>query len=158
MEPPLAYVTVRGTTFAISTTVPATTVDTTGEYAALSYTAVGGVRTLGEFGDESQLVKFEVIGDGRTRQLAGSKDAGVIECLCAYDIADTGQLAMIAAFDAGNEYAFRVTPNDGVITDSVFYFKGPVTAKRIVAGENNSVLSIRFNVAVNSEVLNVAAT
>lgn len=154
----MAYVTVRGTTFSISTTVPASTVDTTGEYAALSWTAVGGIRTLGEFGDESQLVKFEVIGDGRTRQLAGSKDAGVIECMCAFDSLDTGQLAMIAAFDSGNEYAFRVVPNDGVTTDSIFYFKGPVTSKRVIAGENNSVLSIRFNVAVNSEVLHVAAT
>jgi Phage tail tube protein, TTP len=154
----LAYVTVRGTTFGISTTVPASTVDTAGEFAALTYTTVGGMRTLGEFGDESQLVKFEVIGDGRTRQLAGSKDAGVLECLCAYDAADAGQLAMIAAFDAGNEYAFKVSPNDGASTDSIWYFIGPVTSKRVVAGENNSVLSIRFNVAVNSAVVHVAAT
>lgn len=154
----MAYVTVRGTSFRISTTVPAATVDTTAEYAALTYTNVGGLRTLGEFGDESQLVKFEIIGDGRTRTLAGSKDGGVLECLCAFDLTDAGQLAMIAAFDANNEYAFRIEPDDGVTTNSVFYFKGPVTAKRIVAGENNSVLSIRFNVSVNSDVLHVAAT
>ena len=153
----MAYVTVRGTTFGISTVVAASTVDTSGEYAALTYTTVGGVRTLGEFGDESQLVKFEVIGDGRTRQLAGSKDAGVIECLCAFDITDAGQLAMVAAFDSGGEYAFKVKPDDIASgTDTVWYFRGPVTSKRIVAGENNSVLSIRFNVAVNSEVIQVA--
>ena len=154
----MAYVTVRGTTFGISTTVPASTVDTAGEFAALTYTTVGGVRTLGEFGDESQLVKFEVIGDGRTRQLAGSKDAGVLECLCAFDDTDAGQLAMVAAFDAGNEYAFRVEADNGTISNSIWYFIGPVTAKRVVAGENNSVLSIRFNVAVNSAVVAVAQT
>ena len=154
----MAYVTVRGSTFGISTTVPASTVDTAGEYAALTYTSVGGLRTLGEFGDESQLVRFEVIGDGRTRQLAGSKDAGVLECLCAFDDTDAGQLAMVAAFDAGNEYAFKVEADNGVTTNSIWYFKGPVTAKRVVAGENNSVLSIRFNVAVNSEVIAVAQT
>ena len=154
----MAYVTVRGTVFGISTTVPAASVDTIAEFEALSYTTVGGLRTLGEFGDESQLVKFEVIGDGRTRQLAGSKDAGVLECMCAFDYADAGQLAMIAAFDSGNEYAFKVEPDNGVSSNSIFYFKGPVTSKRVVAGENNSVLSIRFNVAVNSAVLHDVAT
>lgn len=150
----MAYVTASGTTVGISTTSPASSVDTVGEFAALTYTTVGGVRTLGKFGDKANQVKFAIIGDGRVRTLAGAKDAGVLDFMCAFDALDVGQLAMIAAADSGTEYGFRIVTNDGAGAnpDSEFYFRGVVLASELDVGENDSVLSISFNVTVNSQV------
>jgi hypothetical protein len=150
----MAYVTASGTTIGISTTVHAAATDTLAEYQALTYTSVGGVRTLGRFGDRANQVKFAVLGDGRMRTLAGARDAGVLDFVCAFDALDAGQLDMIAAADDGQSYDFKVVTNDGTSPnpDSEFYFTGLVLASELDVGENDSVLSMAFNVAVNSTV------
>ena len=150
----MPYVTASGSTVGISTTVPASTVDTLAEISALTFTTVGVVRTLGRFGDRANQVKFAVIGDGRVRTLAGARDAGVLDFMVAFDALDPGQLDMIAAADDGEEYAFRVETPDGVspAPNSLFFFKGIVMASELDVGENDSVLSMTFNVAVNTTV------
>lgn len=150
----MAYVTASGTTIAISTTSPASSVDTLTELQALSFTNVNGVITLGTFGDVANLVSFAVLGDGRVRKLAGARDAGTLEFQVAFDALDTGQAAMLAANDDGLEYAFKIVTNDGTTgyTDSEFYFRGLVTSAALNVGSNDSVLSMNFNVTVNSTV------
>lgn len=150
----MAYVTASGTTIGISTTVPASTVDTLAEFQALSYTTVGGVMTLGSFGDVANLVTFATIGDGRMRKLAGARDAGTLTFQVAFEGLDAGQLDMIAANDDGQQYAFKVVTNDGQSPnpDSEWYFLGIVTSASLDVGTNDSVLSMTFNVAVNSTV------
>lgn len=151
------YVTSSGTTFGISTTVPAATVDTTGEYDALTYTLVGGIRNLGRFGDRKNQVKFAVLGDGRVRTLGGARDAGVLDISVAFDALDPGQIAMIAAADTNDSYAFEVTTPDGqgVAVDSRFWFTGEVMAAELAVDENDSVLSMNFTVSVNTAVLRI---
>ena len=150
----MAYVTASGTTIGISTTVPASTVDTLSEYAALTYTTVAGVMTLGSFGDVANLVTFATIGDGRMRKLAGARDAGTLTFQVAFEGLDTGQLAMIDANDDGQQYAFKVVTNDGQSpnADSEWYFSGLVTSASLDVGTNDSVLAMTFNVAVNTTV------
>jgi hypothetical protein len=148
------YVTSSGTKFSISSTPAPATADTLSEIAALTFTEVGGIMTLGTFGDTRNLVNFAVLGDGRTRKLAGAADAGTLNVECAFDALDPGQIAMRAAYDAGDEFAFKVEPQDGQAPNpnSMFYFKGPVTSKAVNVNNNDSVLSQTFVVAVNTTV------
>jgi hypothetical protein len=150
----MPYVTSSGTKFQISTTVPASTADTLAELSALTYTDVDGIMTLGEFGDTRNLVDFSVLGDGRVRKLAGAADAGTLEIECAFDSLSAGQTAMRSAYDSGQEYAFKVETRDGVTPNpnSMFFFRGPVTSKAVTVNDNDSVLSQKFVVAVNSAV------
>jgi hypothetical protein len=150
----MPYITSSGTKFSISTTVPTAATDTLAELAALTFTEVNGIRTLGDFGDERNLVTFSVLGDGRTRKLAGAADAGTLNIQCAFDALDTGQIAMRAGYDSGEEYAFKVEFTDGVSPNpnSFFYFKGPITSKRNNVGGNDDVNSQTFIVAVNTTV------
>lgn len=150
----MPYVTSSGTKFGISSTVPPASADTLTELAALTYTDVDGIMNLGSFGDERNLVDFAVLGDGRVRKLAGAADAGTLEIECAFDALSAGQTAMRAAYDDGQEYAFKVETRDGVSPNpnSMFYFRGPVTSKQLTVEENDSVLSQTFVVAVNSAV------
>lgn len=150
----MPYVTSSGTKFQISTTVPAATIDSLTELAALTYTDVDGIQTLGTFGDTRNLVNFAVLGDGRQRKLAGAADAGTLNIECAFDALSAGQTAMRAAYDSGQEYAFKVETRDGVSPNpnSMFYFRGPVTSKALNVNNNDSVLAQTFVVAVNSQV------
>jgi hypothetical protein len=149
-----AYVTSSGTTVAISTTPPASSVDSLAEISALTYEIVTGVMTLGTFGDVRNLVTFSIIGDGRVRKLRGAADAGTLTFQVAFDSEDAGQLAMIAASDGGDEFAFQVITNDGQPPNpnSEWYFRGLVTSSQLNVENNDSVLSMTFNVAVNSQV------
>jgi hypothetical protein len=154
MEPAMPYRTSSGAKFAISTTVPATTIDSLTELAALTYTEVGGITTLGTYGDSRQTVDLQTLGDGRVRHLPAAADGGSLEIEVAQDKYDAGQKAMIAAFDSKQDYAFRVELPDAVDPDpnTMTYFVGPVMSKNINVNSNDSILSRTFNVAVNTEV------
>lgn len=153
-------ITASGTRFYIGPSV-ASTVDTTGEFSALSYTEVGLIETLGEVGDESNAVTFAAIGDGRVRKAKGARDAGTMAITVGHDPSDAGQLAMIAAEATNNNYAFKMVLPDGPTTsstDTVVYFRGLVMSKRLNVGENDNVVRRTFNVGVNSELYEVAST
>lgn len=135
--------------------------DTAAEFAALSWTEVGLVESLGEYGDQSSAVTFAVIGDGRTRKAKGARDAGSVTITVGHDSADVGQAALIAAEATYNNYAFKVVlPNRLNVsgTDEIQYFRGLVMSKRLNVGGNDNVVKDTFEVGINSPVYVVAAT
>ena len=67
--------TATGTKIFIGPSVTNTT-DTAAEFAALSWTEIGLVESIGEFGDQASMVTGAVIGDGRMRKARGARDAG----------------------------------------------------------------------------------
>jgi hypothetical protein len=135
--------------------------DTAAEYAALAWTEVGMIGTLGEFGDESSEVTFAVLGDGRIRKAKGARNAGTLAITVAHALDDTGQAAMIAAEATYNNYAFKVElPNklNATGTNELQYFRGLVMSKRLNVGSNDTVVTSAYNVGVNSEVITVPPT
>jgi hypothetical protein len=135
--------------------------DTTAEFAALSWTEVGLVESLGEYGDQSSSVTFAVIGDGRTRKAKGARDAGSVTITVAHDTTDAGQAALIAAEATYNNFAFKVVlPNRLNVTgtDEIQYFRGLVMSKRLNVGGNDNVVRDTYEVGINSPVYVVAPT
>lgn len=130
-------------------------------YAALSYTEITMIETIGEYGDESSIINFAVLGDGRMRKAKGARDAGTLPLTTAHIANDAGQLALVAAEATYNNYPFKVLlPNRLTSggTDEVNYFIGLVTSKRKNIGGNDNVVRVTFNVAVNSKITEVAPT
>lgn len=152
--------TASGSLFYIGPT-PASTVDTANEYAALSYTEIGLIESLGEFGDEASDVSFASIGDARVRHSKGARDAGTMTVTCAHDPYDAGQLAANAAEATNNNYAFKLVIPDGATTsstDTAFYFKGMVRSKKLNVGSNDSVIKRTYQIGINSEIFEVVST
>lgn len=150
--------TAGGCAFAIG---PAGTPATLGEYQAESYIDVGEVEDLGQFGDASPAINFATLADGRERIFKGPRSAGTQTVVCGADSSEDGQTAMIAAEATPLDYMFRVTLNDQETlggTPSVLYYHGKVMSKRLNVGNASNVVRRNFDVAVNSEVLEVAAT
>lgn len=152
--------TAAGTKIYIGPAVTEST-DTQGEYEALSYTEIGEVENLGEFGDTANVITFQNLGQRRVKKQKGSFDAGQIALTVGSDSSDTGQTALVAAFAADAEYAFRVIENDGSAgspsSGTTSYFRAIVTSKPKNIGTVDNVVRRTFNIAIASELVEVAA-
>lgn len=143
---------------------PATTASELSEFQAIDeqdWVELGEVENLGEFGDQSQEITFESIGDSRTRRSKGSRDAGVMQIVVGADPQDPGQLAFEEAERTEFEYAIRIEENDAPTPDysnSVSYFRGLVMSRRKNIGTNNNIVRRTFNVAINTEVFELPAS
>ena len=156
----MPIVTATGAKLSIGTSV-LETVDTTVEFAALTYTEIGLIENLGEVGDESSSVTFAALGDGRIRKAKGARDAGTMAVTVAHDPADTGQIAMEAAEGTNLNFAFKLELPDkpnATGTNSIMYFRGLVMSKRRNVGTNDNVIRRTYNLGVNSQIYETVAT
>lgn len=123
-------------------------------YDALTFTAIGQILNLGEFGDSANPITAEYLEDGRTQKYKGTRDAGTMALEFGYDYGDTGQAALIAAEPNPGNFAFKVELNDsGGTNPTTFYFRGQVMSHRISVGSSNSVVTLSADVAVNSPIV-----
>lgn len=148
--------TASGTRVWIGTSVITTAADSLAEFLAMStWTEVGLIESIGEFGDESADVTFASIGDGRTRHAKGARDAGTMALVVAHDPTDAGQAAVELAEQTEFNYAFRVLVADSpgvTYSNTDIYFRGLVRSRRKNIGTNDNVIRNTYNVGVNSEL------
>lgn len=144
--------TAAGATFSIGTKTPAT--DAT-SYAADTYVEVGEIENLGEFGDQVSAATFTALADRRVRKFKGTYDAGDLALVIGFDSGDAGQTALNNALkDSGSEdYNFKVELDDG----DIFYFAGKVMSRRIATGAADDIVKANVSIAINTEVVEVAA-
>lgn len=135
---------------------------TTSAYAADTWAEIGGASEIGDYGDTANEIKIDIISDGRTHKAKGTFDAGTMTLKCAYNSADTGQVALIAAVADPKGYNFKVVGNDKITpttgTNSISYFNAKVMSKAIGRGTANNIVMLNSSLAIDSSVLNVAAT
>lgn len=124
-----------GSTFKVSASTPAT-FDAAG-YNALTFTTVGEVVDLGEFGREYNGVKHNPLGNRGTVKLKGSFDEGRIDLQLGLDTDDAGQILMKAAALSDNNYSFLVTDQKG----DKYYFQAQVMSWKVGIGSVDQVTS-----------------
>lgn len=142
-----------GTTLAINQNQSESAV--VAEFATDTYTEVGEVENLGEFGDESNVITFTSLSDTRVRKFKGARDAGTLALVTGDDPLDVGQDALIVAEGQPNDYNFKVVLNDPVTLSgltSVHYFRGKVLSKRLQVNDVNSIVKRMFSIGVNSAI------
>lgn len=121
--------------------------------AILTWTEIVDVMDVGDFGDESEAIKYKVLGDGRVRKKRGSTDAGAWEVTVARVADDAGQLAVKAAAASEDAFDFKVETVDG----DIFYVTGLVLSAKNEFGDTDQVLQIKFSVELTAQPLEVAA-
>lgn len=149
-----------GTRVYISTSVTAEPADAAA-YAALAWTEIGDVESLGDYGDEAPILTAQTLQDERVFKAKGARDAGTLAITCLDRPDDAGQIAAIAAEATKFNYPFKVVlPNRLTVsgTDQTEYLIGLVSSKRVTVGDNSSFIKRMFQVAINSKVTTVAAT
>lgn len=129
--------------------------DATG-YASDTWTEIGQVEDIGEFGDKAEQIKWTALGDSRVRKLKGARDAGTVEVTCGFDATDAGQTALRTAADDDVGYNFKVALNNKLATNgSVFYFNALVNGSPMKMGNVNDVVRQVFSLDVTSTVIPV---
>ena len=141
----------------------ASTIDTQAEFEALSFTNIGQVQNMGEFGDAFNDIAVAHLDDGRTQHYKGVADAGVMSLTLSYDGTDTGQIALLAAAadTTSTNYAFRVTFNNqgtgSPQNPETFYFRGTVGTQRRNVGGSDNVITLNAEIRINTALVRVAA-
>ena len=139
-------------TIEVSAAEPAT-YDSTG-FAALTFTKVGGVMSVGAFGGQAELITYDLLDERVTKKLKGTINYGQIQLEMVLETADAGQLlieagALGAAIDT--IHSFKVTLNDGTVN----YFTGVIMGFEKNVGAANNVVSVTSNIELDNAVVTV---
>lgn len=103
-----------GATYAICATLP-TTYDAAGYgLTSLTYTAIGSVETVTNYGSKRSVTNFIPI-NGAVQKVKGTPDYGVLTMTYGDVPTDAGQIIVKAAEASPNHYSLKITYADGEI-------------------------------------------
>lgn len=148
-----AYIhTAAGTKFSLSAALPAT-LDAAG-YAALTYTEIGEVVTIPDFGGTTNVVNHSPLSNRYIQKFKGSINAGSGAVECASLSTDAGQVLLRAAAapTAGN-YSVKIEEADGAVS----YFRAIFTSFSKKVGTIDNVVMISSNMEITTPIVDVAA-
>lgn len=141
--------TTAGATLHVSASQPAT-YDSSG-YAAITWTAVGEITDLGEFGREYVLVKHNPIYTRATKKLKGSYDEGELAMQLASDTDDAGQIILKTASQSDSDYSFKITMQNG----DKYYGQAKVSKFKVAPGSVDNVVALSATLAITTNTAGV---
>lgn len=124
-----------------------------------SWIEIGKLNSIGTFGDQASEITFDLINEGRTKKLKGTRNAGNMELVCAVDADDDGQATLRGAETESLDYAFRVVLNDAPSGDTPserFFIAKVMTAAEVLDTANN-VVRLNATLGINSNIARVDA-
>ncbi len=139
----MAVRTSAGTTIGISSASPAT-FDNTG-FAALTYTTIGEVTDLGEFGREYALVTHMPVASRGVVKKKGSYNAGAMTLALGLDNDDAGQALLKTASNSDALYSFKVALQGG----DIYYFQASVMSFKTAVGGVDTITNATVTLELN---------
>ena len=133
-----------GSTLKVSATAPATF--NQAGYEALTFTNIGEITNLGEFGREYTLITHNPIDTRATKKLKGSYNEGQLALELGLDNEDDGQAILYTASSSDNDYYFELTLQGG----DVYFFPGKVMSFKVNAGNVDSITAASVTLEVTS--------
>lgn len=133
-----------GASIGISAAAPATF--NAAGYTALTYTLIGEITDLGEFGRDYNLIKHNPISTRATKKLKGSYDEGKIDLKLALDTADAGQILAKTASESDADYSFEITLQNG----AKYCFPAKVMSFKRSVGSVDNVVSATVSLEITS--------
>jgi len=129
-----------------------------GDFSAQTWTEIDGWESMGGVGDQAEIITTNLINRNRTLKQKGTRDAGTMENRFAIKRGDSGQDALIAAEATNDNYAFKIEFDDSAgVSPTTLYFIGLVTDVREIGGDANTVQMMNGSIAINSNIVTVAA-
>jgi len=138
-----------GTKLYMSASLPATY--NQAGFAALSFTEVGEISDLGEFGRQYNLVTFNPLGDRRTVKRKGSYNDGTIAAQMARVPTDAGQIIVTAAVNSDLSRSIKIVLQDGTI----FYTTVQVMSYTTNVGSVDQITSATVNMEIDNDIIEV---
>lgn len=141
-----------GTQYEVVAQEPAT-YDQAG-FEALSYTTVGEVTDLGEYGPTFETVTHNPLATKRTVKRKGTVNDGALTMQIGRDPSDAGQTILIDGVDGANEdqvHSHKVTLQDGTVQ----YFTGQIYSYTTNIGSANQIVGASVTVELDNEIVEV---
>jgi len=140
----MAVRTSAGTTIGISSAAPATF--NSAGYTALTFTNIGEVTDLGEFGREYALVTHNPVANRSTVKRKGSYNEGAITLALGLDTDDAGQILLRTASLSDSDYYFQITLQNG----DKYFFPAQVMSFKIGVGGVDTITAGTVTLEITS--------
>lgn len=148
----MAHQTASGVTLGISASAPAT-YNSTG-YAALTFTDVGEITNIGEFGKEWAEVTHMPLASRGVKKGKGSYNNGTLSPSLALDPNDAGQTAMETGLESDSPVSVKITLQDG----TAYYLEVLVMQFKPSIGGVDDVVTATTSLSVtHNDIVKVAA-
>lgn len=145
--------TASGTTLSVSAAEPAT-YDAAG-FAALTWTEIGEVTSIGGSGKTYQIVTHQPLATRNTFKRKGSYDNGDISIGMAVGVGDPGQDILEDALESDESFYFRIEEPTGRIR----YIPGQVSQLTDDdIGSTDTILTQTVQIAIDGDILKVLPT
>lgn len=123
-------------------------------YEALTFTEVGQLIDLPEYGPTTQVVESNPLKTGITEKYAGFTNQGSVSLGLEWDPQDAGQTILSDAINPGGAFvphSFKIAYNDGTVE----YFQGGIFSYTRAPGSANSMVGSTAQVEINSAITRV---
>lgn len=140
-----------GTTISVVDSNPAS-YDQTG-FEALTFSLIGEVTDLGEFGREYSAVTHNPLGDRRTVKRKGSYNDGTVAMTVARVPGDGGQTLLTTGLDSDDSYSFEVVLQDG----TTLYFEAQIMSYTTNVGSVDQITTASVSLEITNDIIEVAA-
>ena len=139
-----------GTIFSACASLP-TTFDGTG-YAALTWTTVGEVVDLPEFGPVYALITQELLSSRVVKKFKGNVNYGSLNLGLGRAPGDAGQIILQDALDSDDSFSFKVELSDGTVQ----YFTGQTMSYTTNVGGSNQITAAACQIEIDRPIVEVA--
>lgn len=145
-------ITSAGTTISISSAPIGVTYDDAA-FTALTWTEIGEVSDLGEFGREYNVIKFNPLKTRRTIKRKGSYDDGTVQVQLGKVKTDAGQLLLATALNSDLSYPIKIVLQDGTI----FYFTAQVSSATTNVGNVDQITAMTVKLEIDNDIIEKVA-
>ncbi len=145
--------TLAGTKVSISTTAVTLPLNAT-EFGALTFTPIGSVGNLGDYGSPANLINYNTLDTEVMSKAKGVEDAGELSIEVARIFDDPGQIAMRAAAATKFYYAIKIEYADAPSEDwsnTIMYAVGPVTGPQLLGGGTDDFIRESYSVGFTDQ-------
>ncbi|WP_425902531.1 hypothetical protein [Agrobacterium radiobacter] len=145
--------TLAGTKVSIST-APVTLPLNATEFGALTFTPIGSVGNLGDYGSPANLINYNTLDTEVMSKAKGVEDAGELSIEVARIFDDPGQIAMRAAAATKFYYAIKIEYADAPSEDwsnTIMYAVGPVTGPQLLGGGTDDFIRESYSVGFTDQ-------
>lgn len=141
----------------------ASTADSQTDFEGLTWTEIGEVVSIGDFGSEFQEITHTSISDRLVRKFKGAEDPGTIQVELGRDVSDIGQAMLKTALGNDYDYGVKIELNDQPATGTApapttFYLNAKVMSYRTQIGSVDSIVSATTSLGISSRPIEVVAT
>ena len=113
-----------------------------------SYTEIGMIESIGEFGPEANTGSFTPIGTGIAGKYMGTTDNGELSLTIAKTTVDTGLTELVSAQKSDDPLAYKIELSDG----TAYTFNGLCRSCRVNVGSGDDAVKINAAIAITGAI------